>query len=89
MPNCLPSSTSLPSRRSPSIRRSPMTAHPKLDAETGEMLFFGYSPFPPYLQYHVADRSGALVRSEPIDVGDYVAEQRGAAKHAPWRAAKA
>ncbi len=34
----------------------PMTAHPKMDPETGEMLFFGYSPFPPYLQYHVADR---------------------------------
>jgi carotenoid cleavage dioxygenase-like enzyme len=46
----------------------PMTAHPKMDPETGEMLFFGYSPFPPYLQYHVADRAGALVRSEAIDV---------------------
>jgi carotenoid cleavage dioxygenase len=45
-----------------------MTAHPKLDPETGEMLFFGYSPFPPYLTYHVADRTGALVRSEPIDL---------------------
>jgi len=46
----------------------PMTAHPKMDPETGEMLFFGYSPFPPYLQYYVADRSGALVRSEAIDL---------------------
>src|SRR5262245_5775054 len=46
----------------------PMTAHPKMDPETGEMLFFGYSPFPPFLEYHVADRSGALVRSEVIDV---------------------
>ena len=45
-----------------------MTAHPKLDPETGEMLFFGYSPFPPYLQYHVADAAGALTRSEVIDV---------------------
>ena len=45
-----------------------MTAHPKMDPETGEMLFFGYSPFPPYLTYHVADRSGVLVRSEPIDI---------------------
>jgi carotenoid cleavage dioxygenase-like enzyme len=45
-----------------------MTAHPKMDPETGEMLFFGYSPFPPYLTYHVADRTGALVRSEPIDL---------------------
>ncbi len=46
----------------------PMTAHPKIDPETGEMLFFGYSPFPPYLTYHVADRDGVLVRSEPIDL---------------------
>lgn len=46
----------------------PMTAHPKLDPETGEMLFFGYSPFPPYLTYHVANRAGELVRSEPIDL---------------------
>jgi carotenoid cleavage dioxygenase len=46
----------------------PMTAHPKMDPETGEMLFFGYAPFPPYLQYHVVDRAGALVRSEVIDV---------------------
>jgi len=45
-----------------------MTAHPKLDPETGEMLFFGYAPFPPYLTYHVADASGALVRSEVIEV---------------------
>jgi len=47
---------------------SAMTAHPKIDPETGEMLFFGYSPFPPFLQYHVADRDGRLVRSEIIDV---------------------
>ena len=45
-----------------------MTAHPKLDPDTGEMLFFGYSPIPPYLVYLVADRDGRLVRSEPIDV---------------------
>jgi len=45
-----------------------MTAHPKIDPETGEMLFFGYSPFPPYLVHHVADGTGALVSSEAIDV---------------------
>lgn len=44
-----------------------MTAHPKLDPETGEMLFFGYGPFP-YLQYYAADRGGALVRHEVIDL---------------------
>ncbi|HYC24074.1 MAG TPA: carotenoid oxygenase family protein [Candidatus Bathyarchaeia archaeon] len=47
---------------------SPMTAHPKIDPESGEMLFFGYSAFPPYLQLHVADAGGRLVRSEAIDV---------------------
>lgn len=46
----------------------PMTAHPKLDPKTGELVFFGYSPMPPFLQYHVADASGVLVHSEIIDV---------------------
>jgi carotenoid cleavage dioxygenase-like enzyme len=46
----------------------PMTAHPKMDPKTGEMLFFGYSPFPPYLQYYVADQTGTLVRHEVIEV---------------------
>ena len=45
-----------------------MTAHPKLDPATGELHFFGYSFMPPYLTYHVADRDGTLVRSEPISV---------------------
>lgn len=46
----------------------PMTAHPKFDPTTGEMLFFGYSPFPPFLRYHVVDASGALVHSVAIDI---------------------
>ncbi len=46
----------------------PMTAHPKIDPETGELLFFGYSPFPPYLRYHVASARGELVRTEEINV---------------------
>jgi carotenoid cleavage dioxygenase len=49
--------------------RSPMTAHPKIDPVTGEMLFFGYDPFgPPWLRYHVANADGELVRSEDIDI---------------------
>ena len=44
------------------------TAHPKIDPVSGEMLFFGYSPFPPYLRYHVVDASGALVHSTDIDL---------------------
>ncbi len=45
-----------------------VTAHPKFCPVTGEMHFFGYSFFPPYLTYHVADANGALVHSEVIDV---------------------
>jgi carotenoid cleavage dioxygenase len=45
-----------------------MTAHPKIDPDSGEMHFFGYAPIPPFLVYGVADRNGRLVRSEPIDV---------------------
>lgn len=44
------------------------TAHPKFDPETGEMLFFGYSPLPPFLTYHVVDAAGKLTRSEEIEI---------------------
>lgn len=50
------------------LLKGPMTAHPKLDPSTGELLFFGYSPVPPFLRYHVADASGALVHSVTIDL---------------------
>ena len=43
-----------------------MTAHPKVDPKTGELLFFGYGPFPPYLRYTVVSADGALTRSEEI-----------------------
>jgi carotenoid cleavage dioxygenase-like enzyme len=45
-----------------------MTAHPKLCPTTGEMHFFGYGFSAPFLTYHVADASGALVHSEEIPV---------------------
>jgi carotenoid cleavage oxygenase len=49
--------------------RSAMTAHPKVDPVTGEMLFFGYDAFgPPWLRYHVVNAGGELVRSEDIDI---------------------
>lgn len=44
------------------------TAHPKIDPETGYMHFFGYWLFPPYLTYHVADTTGAIIHSQIIDV---------------------
>lgn len=49
--------------------RSAMTAHPKIDPETGELLFFGYDIFgPPYLRFHVANAEGELVKTEVIDI---------------------
>ncbi len=48
---------------------SPMTAHPKVDPSTGELIFFGYDVFgPPFLRYHVVDAAGGLVKTESIDI---------------------
>lgn len=46
----------------------PMTAHPKPDPVTGELIFFGYNPFPPYVRVHVADATGTLVQSVDVDL---------------------
>lgn len=47
------------------------TAHPKLDPDTGEMIFFSYAtgmmPFSNTVSYGVADASGALVRREDFE----------------------
>ena len=45
----------------------PMTAHPKFDPKTGEMLFFGYmaaGPGSPDISYQVVDAQGRLTRSD-------------------------
>jgi len=47
---------------------SAMTAHPKICPVTGEMHFFGYGFFEPYLTYHRVAADGSLVQSEVIDV---------------------
>jgi carotenoid cleavage dioxygenase len=44
------------------------TAHPKVDPETGEMMFLGYSPVPPFVQYSVADRDGMIRSTTPIEL---------------------
>ena len=46
--------------------RTAMTAHPKEDPVTGELHFFGSSPFPPFLTYHVADAKGEIVHSAEV-----------------------
>jgi len=48
---------------------SAFTAHPKVDAVTGEMMFFGYSPTtPPHLKYSVVSAAGELLWTVPIDL---------------------
>ena len=47
--------------------KGPMTAHPKIDPETGQMLFFGYmasGPFSPDIAWHEVAADGTLTRSE-------------------------
>ena len=46
----------------------PVTAHPKIDPVTGEMVFFGYSPVSPYLRYHEVTAAGELTSSVEIDI---------------------
>lgn len=49
--------------------KTPFTAHPKVDAVTGEMIFFGYSVTqPPYLHYSVVSDEGKLLQTVPIDL---------------------
>jgi carotenoid cleavage dioxygenase len=47
---------------------SAFTAHPKVDPVTGEMMFFGYSFAPPFLQYGIVSPQGELLRTIPIDL---------------------
>jgi carotenoid cleavage dioxygenase-like enzyme len=44
-----------------------MTAHPKIDPDSGDMHFFGYAVFEPYLTYHQANAAGELVKSVPLE----------------------
>jgi len=47
---------------------SAFTAHPKVDPITGEMVFFGYSFTPPYLQYGIVSAAGELLKTVPIEI---------------------
>jgi len=48
-----------------------VTAHPKLDPETGEMIWFGYGvgdmPFSKTMSYGVTDRTGKVVRRDDFE----------------------
>jgi carotenoid cleavage dioxygenase-like enzyme len=45
-----------------------MSAHPKVDPVTGEMIYFDYSPTPPYLTYGVIGADGVLKHEVAIDL---------------------
>jgi len=45
-----------------------MTAHPKTDPDTGDLHFFGYSPFPPFLTYHRLSADGTDLVSHEVAV---------------------
>ncbi|GAA4932636.1 carotenoid cleavage dioxygenase [Actinomycetospora succinea] len=45
-----------------------MTAHPKTDPVSGDLHFFGYSPFPPYLTYHRLSAAGQDLVSREVAV---------------------
>jgi carotenoid cleavage dioxygenase len=50
-------------------RRTTVSAHPKRDERTGELVWFTLAEFePPYMIYGVCDASGALVHQVPIDL---------------------
>ncbi len=43
-----------------------ISAHPKVDENTGEMMFFNYSKYPPYQHYGVVDKNNKLVHYTPV-----------------------
>jgi len=43
-----------------------MSAHPKVDEATGELVFFNYSTEAPYCHVGIADAKGKLVRAIPV-----------------------
>jgi len=45
-----------------------VSAHPKLDETTGELLVFGYGKQPPYFAFGVVDRAGALVHQQAVSL---------------------
>ena len=45
-----------------------VSAHPKIDVETGELMFFNYSKHAPFMHYGVVDRAGKLAHYVPIQL---------------------
>jgi carotenoid cleavage dioxygenase len=52
--------------RAPWVPATGISAHPKLDPITGELMFFSYSTTAPYMHYGLVDREGRLVHHQPV-----------------------
>ncbi|MEM8606044.1 MAG: carotenoid oxygenase family protein [Myxococcota bacterium] len=50
------------------LRNTSVSAHPKVDPRTGELVWFTLSDFEPYMIYGVCDRDGTLAHQVPIDL---------------------
>ena len=46
----------------------PLTAHPKIDKKSGEMIAYGYSFQAPFVSYSVIDQHGNLIHTSPITI---------------------
>ncbi len=47
---------------------SGVSAHPKVDLATGELMFFNYGKEPPYMEYGVVGRDGKLKHLIPVEL---------------------
>lgn len=62
--------------------KHPFTAHPKVDAATGEMMFFGYSALTNFVQYSVVNAAGQLQSTtgvklrKPVMMHDFAVTER-------------
>jgi carotenoid cleavage dioxygenase len=44
-----------------------VTAHPKIDGRTGQMVIHGYQPFPPYVQLYTVEPDGRCSLAETVE----------------------
>lgn len=45
-----------------------VTAHPKIDGKTGQMIIHGYQPFEPYVQLYIVEPDGKASLAETLDI---------------------
>ena len=45
-----------------------VSAHPKVDARTGELVYYTLCDDPPYMRYGVVSKEGKLIHETPIDL---------------------